>query len=189
MYAQQDSPRLSVEAYLAGEEGSELRHEYIDGQLYAMTGASDRHGLIVSNLVAGLRPLIRGRGCQLFANDMKVRLRIAGQDIFYYPDLLLSCAADDREAYFRTKPCVIVEVLSESTERIDRREKFLAYTTLPSLQDYLLVSQTRREVWHYRRSQDWAAEVLSDGELRLDCLGIGLPLDLIYEEIEALQAT
>ncbi|MFW6259214.1 MAG: Uma2 family endonuclease, partial [Halochromatium sp.] len=68
MYAQQDSPRLSVEAYLAGEEGSELRHEYIDGQLYAMTGASDRHGLIVSNLVAGLRPLIRGRGCQLFAN-------------------------------------------------------------------------------------------------------------------------
>ncbi|MEA3641940.1 MAG: Uma2 family endonuclease [Lamprobacter sp.] len=186
MYAQQDSPRLSVEAYLAGEQDGELRHEYIDGQLYAMTGASRQHGLIVSNLVAGLRPLIRGRGCQLFANAMKVRLRIAEQDIFYYPDLLLSCDAEDRETYYCTKPCVIVEVLSESTERIDRREKFLAYTTLPSLQDYLLVSQTRREVWHYRRSQDWAAEVLSDGDLSLDCLEIRLSLASLYEEIDGL---
>jgi Uma2 family endonuclease len=186
MFAKQSSSRLSVEEYLASEEGGEVRHEYIDGQIYAMTGASDRHGLIVSNLVAGLRPLIRGRGCQLFANDMKVRLQIADQDIFYYPDLLLSCDPDDRETYFRTKPCMVVEVLSDSTERIDRREKFLAYTTLPSLQDYLLVSQTRREVWHYRRSLDWATEVLTEGDLGLDCLEIRLPLESIYEEIEGL---
>ncbi|NEX20419.1 Uma2 family endonuclease [Thiorhodococcus mannitoliphagus] len=186
MHATHPFSRLSVEAYLAAEEGGELRHEYIDGQIYAMTGASRQHGLIVSNLVAGLRPLIRGRGCQLFSNDMKIRLLIAGQDIFYYPDLLLSCDPDDRETYYCTQPCVIVEVLSESTERIDRREKFLAYTTLPSLQDYLLVSQTRREVWHYRRSRDWAAEVLTDGDLGLDCLAIRLPLDLIYEEIEEI---
>lgn len=186
MHAKHPVSRVSVEDYLANEEGGELRHEYIDGQLYAMTGASDRHGLIVSNLVAGLRPLTRGRGCQLFASDMKVRLRIAEQDIFYYPDLLLSCEPDDRETYFRTKPCMIVEVLSESTERIDRREKFPAYKTLPTLQDYLLVSQTRREVWHHRRSRDWAAEVLTDGDLSLDCLEIRLPLESLYEEIEGL---
>jgi Uma2 family endonuclease len=186
MSAKHPFSRLGVEAYLAGEDGGELRHEYIDGRIYPMTGASDRHGLIVSNLVAALRPLIRGRGCQLFSNDMKVRLRIADQDIFYYPDLLLSCDPDDRGTYFRTKPCVIVEVLSEPTERTDRREKFLAYMTLPSLQDYLLVSQTRHEIWHYRRSRDWAAEVLTDGDVRLDCLDIELTFGLIYEEIEAV---
>lgn len=186
MHATHPSFRLSVEDYLAGEEGGELRHEYIDGQIYAMTGASRQHGLIVSNLVAGLRPLIRGRGCQLFSNAMKVRLRIADQDVFYYPDLLLSCDAEDRETYYCTKPCVIVEVLSESTERIDRREKFLAYTTLPSLRDYLLVSQTQRAVWHYSRSRAWAEQVLTEGDLGLDCLDISLSLALIYEEIEDL---
>lgn len=186
MHATHLSSSLSVDEYLAGEESGELRHEYIDGQIYAMTGASRQHGLIVSNLVAALRPLVRGRGCQLFANDMKVRLRIADQDIFYYPDLLLSCEADDRQTYYCTKPCVIVEVLSGTTERIDRREKFLAYTTLPSLRDYLLVSQARREVWHYRRAREWAAEVLTDGDLGLECLGISLPLDAIYDEVEGL---
>ncbi len=180
------SSNVGVDDYLASEAAGELRHEYIDGQLYAMTGASDRHGLIVSNLVAALRPLVRGRGCQLFANDMKVRLRISGQDIFYYPDLLLSCDPEDRQTYFRNKPYVIVEVLSESTERIDRREKFMSYISLPSLQDYVLVSQTQREVWHHRRSRDWVAEVLTGGSLTLDCLNLALPLASVYEEIEGL---
>ncbi len=177
---------LTVEDYLSGEADGELRHEYIGGQVYAMTGASRTHALIVSNLVATLRPLVRGRGCQLFANDMKVRLRIADQDIFYYPDLLLGCDPSDRETHYATKPCVIVEVLSDATERIDRREKFLAYTTLPSLQDYLLVAQSQRAAWHYRRSGDWAAEVFAEGVLTLDCLGLELPVASIYEEIEGI---
>jgi len=177
---------IPVDDYLTGEADGERRHEYIGGQVYAMTGASRAHALIVSNLVASLRPLVRGLGCQLFSNDMKVRLRIADQDIFYYPDLLLSCDASDREIYYSTKPCVIVEVLSESTERVDRREKFLAYTTLPSLQDYLLTSQTRREVWHFRRSRGWAADVVAEGDLTLDCLDIALAVESIYEEVEGL---
>ena len=102
---------LSIDDYLAAEEGADIRHEYIDGERYAMTGTSDRHGLIVGNLYAFLRPLLRGTPCQLFANDMKVRLRIADQDIFYYPDLLLSCDPDDRETYYRRNPCLLVEVL------------------------------------------------------------------------------
>lgn len=177
---------VAVEDYLAAEADGELRHEYIGGQVYAMTGASDRHGLILSNLVATLRPLVRGRGCQLFAGDMKVRLRIAGQDIFYYPDLLLSCDPGDRETFFRTAPCLIVEVLSDSTERVDRRERFLAYTALPSLQDYLLASQKQREIWHFGRSRDWAAEMAVEGRLTLDCLGIELGVESIYEEVEGL---
>ncbi|MHB1531617.1 Uma2 family endonuclease [Acidithiobacillus sp.] len=115
---------------------------------------------------------------------MKVRLQVAGEDIFYYPDLVLSCDSEDRERYWRSRPCLLVEVLSEASERIDRREKFLAYTTLPSLQEYLLIAQDRQEVTIYRRRADWHGEVLRQGELRLDYLGeLSLPLAVIYEEV------
>ena len=174
---------VPVEAYLAGEDASDIRHEYIGGHIYAMTGASDRHGLITLNIATFLRPLVRGTGCQLFANDMKIRLNIGGDDIFYYPDLLLSCDPTDRETYFRSSPCLIVEVLSDSTERIDRREKFLAYQTLPSLREYLLVSQGRRAVQIHRRTSDWASEIVTDGAVRLDCLACDLGLEAIYEDI------
>ena len=179
-------PRLSVQDYLAGEDGGEVRHEYIDGQVYAMTGASDRHGLITGNIFAVLRPRLRGTPYQLFANDMKVRLNISQQDIFYYPDLLLSCDPTDRETYYRSKPCLLVEVLSDSTARLDRREKLFAYQTIPSLQEYLLVAQDRREVQIFRRGNGWAPEICQAGQIRLACLGIDLPMDLIYEDVEGL---
>ncbi|MBK1694313.1 hypothetical protein CKO09_06105 [Chromatium weissei] len=177
---------LTVDAYLIDEERSELRHEYIGGQIYAMTGASDRHGLITTNLIAFLRPQLRGSNCQIFANDMKVRLFIGGTDIFYYPDVLLSCDSNDREPYYRTRPCLIIEVLSNSTERIDRREKLLAYQTLPSLREYLLISQNQREVQIHRRSQQWAAEVFTEGEIALNCLDCALSIEMIYEEVDGL---
>jgi len=102
------------------------------------------------------------------------------------PDLLLSCDPEDRQTYFRTRPSVIVEVLSESTERIDRREKLLSYTSLPSLQDDVLESQAQRKVWHHRRTRDWVVELLTAGGLTLDCLNLALPLASVYEEIEGL---
>jgi Uma2 family endonuclease len=176
-------PRLGVDDYLAGEEGGDIRHEYIDGQVYAMTGASDRHGLITGNIFAVLRPLLRGTPCQLFANDMKVRLNINQQDLFYYPDLLLSCDPTDRETYYRSKPCLLIEVLSDSTARLDSREKRFAYQTLPSLREYLLVSQTHREVQMFRRQEEWVLETCRAGQVRLDCLEFDLPLDLIYEDV------
>jgi len=153
--------RLSVEEYLAGEDGADIRHEYIDGELYAMSGASRQHVIITINMVAHLRPLLRGTPCRIFANDLKVRLRIAEQDIFYYPDLILACDPDDRETYYCTRPCLLVEVLSDSTARIDRREKLLAYQTLPSLMEYLLVDQHQRRIEVYRHAQGWAQDVLT----------------------------
>ncbi len=175
--------KLTVDDYLTAEDGADSRHEYIDGELYAMTGASDRHGLITLNIASALRPLLRGTPCQLFANDMKVRLHIQNQDIFYYPDLLLSCDQNDRATYYRTHPCLLVEVLSGSTARIDRREKFWAYQTIPSLQEYLLISQTAREVEVYRRARDWAQEIVTEGSIRLDCLDVELGLEAIYEDV------
>jgi len=174
---------ISVADYLQSEQESEIRHEYIDGQVYAMVGASDRHGLILNALAFALTPAVRKNRCQLFTSDMKLQLEFARQTVFYYPDLILVCDPSDREIYFRTKPCLIVEVLSASTERIDRHEKFLAYQTLPSLREYLLISQSVRHIEIYRRSLDWQAESAGSGAIRLDCLKIDLSLDAIYADV------
>ena len=175
--------QISVNEYLEGEQLTEIRHEYIDGQVYAMGGASDRHGLIVMSIALSFGKRAREKQCQLFIADMKVRLNISGQDIFYYPDLLLSCDPADRETYFRQAPCLIVEVLSESTERIDRREKMLAYQTLPSLQEYVLVAQDDRQVEIYRRRNEWRPEIVNEGLFRLDCLDLSISIDDVYEDV------
>jgi len=174
---------ISVDDYLAGELQSEVRHEYVAGQVYAMVGASDRHGLILNALAFALTPSARERRCQLFTSDMKVRLEIGKQDVFYYPDLLVSCDPDDRATYYRERPCLIVEVLSESTERLDRREKMLAYPTIPSLQEYVLVAQHTRRVEVYRRESDWAPDVYIEGMAPLRCLEAELPVESIYEDV------
>ncbi|MDP2829875.1 MAG: Uma2 family endonuclease [Sulfuricellaceae bacterium] len=176
---------IPVEEYIEGELRSEVRHEYVDGQVYAMGGASRSHGLVVNALAFALTPAARSKHCQLFTSDMKVRLNIADKSVFYYPDLLLSCNPADRDPYFCSQPCLIVEVLSESTERIDRREKLLAYQSLPSLQEYVLVAQDVKRVEIYRRSKDWRTEyVTSGGEVRLDCLDVSVTLDAIYADVE-----
>ena len=176
--------RLSVEDYLAGEETSEVKHEYIGGEVYAMTGASRAHGLIALNLAAMLRPLLRGSDCQAFVGDMKLCLEIAGETLFYYPDLMMTCGADDRERDSCRAPCLLVEILSPRTRRIDRREKFLAYTALPSLKVYLLIAQDQRHVELFRRAHDWRPEVFRDeAAVPIGCLDATLPLDAIYEDV------
>jgi len=175
---------LSVEDYLEGELTAEVRHEYLGGEIHAMVGASDRHNLIALNLATALRPHVRGTGCQLFMADMKVRLTVAGDTVFYYPDLMLACDPEDRATYYRTRPCLIVEVLSRATQRIDRREKLLAYTAIDSFQDYILLSQDRPEAEIHRRENGWRAEHLSEGELTVACLKVRVPLQVIYDEVE-----
>ncbi len=177
--------RLGVEDYLAGERDGEVRHDYVGGEVYAMTGASDRHGLIAGAIHALLYQPARRKGCQLFVSDMKVRIRRAGEEVFYYPDLLLACDSDDRATYYRERPCLLVEVLSEGTERIDRREKLYAYTAIPSLSEYLLVAQDRRQIDIYRRTaDDWERETLAGGTFRLHCLDVEVSVDDVYADVE-----
>jgi Uma2 family endonuclease len=180
-----ETNQISVEDYLTGEKDGEVRHEYVAGHVYAMTGASRRHALIAGALFGAMRPAAREHGCQLFASDMKVHVRQGGEDAFYYPDLVLACDPQDREDYYVSRPCLIVEVLSETTERIDRREKLYAYTSVPSLREYILVAQDRRQVDVYRRTEtDWVHETCAEGAARLDCLDMDLALDSIYEDVE-----
>ena len=175
---------ISEEEYLAGGEQSDLRHEFIDGQVYAMTGASRAHGLIVNALAFAMTPAARRKGCQLFTSDMKLRLDLGGKIVFYYPDLLLSCDPDDRDPLFTRAPCLIVEVLSESTARIDRREKLLACQSLPSLQSYVLVAQDAMQVELYRRAHGWQVEYVEQGSIPVDCLDMELPLAEVYADVQ-----
>ena len=114
-----------------------------------------------------MTPAARKARCQLFTSDVKVRLEIGKQDVFYCPDLLVSCDPDDRATYYRERPSLIVEVLSESTERLDRRDKMLAYQTIKSLQEYVLVAQDVRRVEVYRRTDDGAPSIHTEGPVRV----------------------
>jgi Uma2 family endonuclease len=189
MNPQPEASFVSVEEYFVGEQSSEIRHEYINGTVHAMGGASASHNLISLNLAIPLRAAARSTPCQVFIADMKVFLKIGGEDIYYYPDVLVSCDPDDRHEYFRSSPCLVIEVLSPATERIDRREKFLAYTSLASLQEYILVAQDKQLITLFRRSNNWQPELFGPGnELSLACLDVSLPAEDIYEGVELDQA-
>jgi Uma2 family endonuclease len=178
-------PFVSVPDYLAGEEQGEIRHEYIGGVLHAMAGASEAHNTIAGNVFAAIHPRLRGGPCRAYVSDFKVHLQIAGEDLFYYPDVVVTCHQRGIEKYFLRFPTVILEVLSDSTEAIDRREKLTNYRQTTTLEEYVLVAQDRREVTLHRRSDGWAPHVISaaDAELALDSLKLLLPLAAIYEGV------
>lgn len=182
-------PLLSVADYLAAEERSVIRHEYIGGRLYAMAGSKAAHATITLNIATGLRRRLRSGGpCKAFVNDIKVQLRIAGEDLFYYPDVLVTCHPIGASDHFTRFPTVIFEVLSESTELTDRREKLTNYRQSDSLEEYVLVDQHRREVTLYRRSEAWSAlrVTAETGVIELPSLHTSLPLAEIYEGLELL---
>jgi Uma2 family endonuclease len=180
---------LSVAEYIEGERHSEVRHEYVDGHVYAMAGASDEHNRIAGNIFSELRERLRGRRCEPFINDMKVRIPPAFAEAFYYPDVLVVCDPTDNAKYYRERPTVIIEVLSPETERTDRREKAIAYRQLPTLETYVLVEQDRMALTVLRRAEvGWQAERLQGPAalFRVPSIGIEIPLERIYERTAAV---
>lgn len=177
---------LTVEEYLKAEESSNIRHEYVDGEIFAMAGASEEHNLITSNLIALLRPHLRGTPCRAFVSDMKLKVNVQNADIFYYPDLLVTCEQSDKERYFKTRPTLIVEVLSNSTKTIDKREKRMNYQSIESLKEYVLVSQDEIKVEVYRKNAqgNWLLEILGKNDkIRLDSIDLTLTMTDIYEDV------
>ncbi|MFU8849236.1 MAG: Uma2 family endonuclease [Opitutales bacterium] len=175
---------ITVDEYIEGELRSEVRHEYIGGQVYAMSGGSEAHNILSGNLYAALREHFRGKPCKVFMADMKLRLNIAEDDIFYYPDLLVTCDPSDDAKYYKTKPSVLVEVLSPSTERLDRREKFLSYQRLPSLEEYVLVDQEEMKVTLFRKTNEWKPEHFKAGDrLVLPSIDFEQSLGDLYEDV------
>ena len=129
---------VSVEDYLTGEPGSEIRHEYVGGEVYAMAGASNIHNIISLNLAAALHAHLEGGPCVPYVSDMKVRVKSATEELFYYPDVMVACDPSDNAKLWREKPVLIVEVSSPETARIDAREKNWAYQTIPTLEVYVI---------------------------------------------------
>lgn len=180
---------FTAEEYLALERQSEIRHEFLDGIVYAMSGESPEHSTISFNLGGIIHRQLSGKPCQGFSPNMKVR---AGDERLYaYPDLAVACGAtffNDRHGKVLLNPVVIFKVLSRSTEAYDRGEKFERYKTIETLADYVLVSQDRARVEHFSRRPDGAwslAEVEGlDASLELASINCRLPLAEVYDRVE-----
>jgi Uma2 family endonuclease len=178
---------MTVEEYLAFEERSQTRHEYLDGQVFVMTGAKDAHNVINVNLTAKLHSHLQGTGCRVYSSDMKVHVKACNS--FYYPDLIVTCEPVVADSVFKTQPRLIIEILSRSTATIDRREKLVNYRKLDSLCEYVLIAQHKMYVELHRKDADgtWSVQKLGrSDELVLesfpnDSLRIGM-----YEIYEGL---
>ena len=172
------------EEYLALERNAELRSEYIDGRIVAMTGATPEHAEIVLNLGSELRGRLRPRGCRVFVNDVRVKTGRLGR--YVYPDVVAVCGAPQWEETTPPtllNPTLVIEVLSESTAAYDRGEKLEGYRAIDSLTEYVLVAQDRMEVERYvRRGDLWVLKTSSgpDGVLHLASAGCTLPLRDVY---------
>lgn len=176
---------MSVDDYLAFEEASAVRHEYIGGEVHAMAGESVAHNTIAGNIFAQLRGKLRGGSCRVFFENVKLRLEVAREDLFYYPDVVVSCHPTGVERLFVRLPTVVIEVLSPSTENTDRREKKMSYQQIATLEEYAIVAQDRREVTVFRRANEWVAEVFTADDARVEfrSLGQGMTLAEIYEDV------
>jgi Uma2 family endonuclease len=172
---------LTVEEYLKYEKDSPVRHEYVDGQLYAMAGGSAAHNRIAGNLFNRLDEHLAEDKCEPFIADMKVYV---SPSLFYYPDVVVAC--DDPDPYYRREPILIVEVTSPGTARIDRNEKLPAYKNVKSVQEILLVAQERVQLEIFRRRPEGLqTEVLTEleDEVQLQSVGLTLSVAQVYRRV------
>ncbi|WP_041780555.1 Uma2 family endonuclease [Allocoleopsis franciscana] len=186
MIASPQHPYFTADEYLQLEEESPVKHEYIDGQIYAMAGASDPHVTIAGNLFALLHSHVRGSGCRVYISDMKARIESLNR--FYYPDVMVTCDSRDQETpTYKRFPTLIVEVLSDSTEAFDRGDKFADYQELHSLREYVLINTKRQRVEVFRRNDEglWVLQSYTPEQtsFRLDSIDFEGTLDALYEDV------
>lgn len=177
---------ITPEDYLAVEMASDTRSEYLKGEVFAMVGTSSMHNVIVLNIAQTLRNLLRGRPCQIFAIDIK--LRVESANAYFYPDLMVTCSDKDRRSDFiKTEPILVMEVLSPSTALFDRDKKFACYRQLPSLQEYVLVDTEQVNIECYRRADggEWIMHPYGvDESVTLHSLNLTFPIASAYQDVE-----
>ena len=181
MTAIQQTPRyLSADAYLQYELHADLKHQLIDGELYAMGGASKNHNLLAGNIYSELRNHLKGTSCLTFMADMKVRVG----DNFYYPDVMVVCAKDNENEYYQTAPVIIIEVLSKSTRRFDQTHKRLRCQAIPTLQEYVLIEQDKGEIQVFSRDQHWQSAYYYLGDqITFRPLDVTVSVEAIYAQV------
>lgn len=178
---------VSVEDYLRGELVASSRSEYVAGRVYAMVGATNAHNMIALNVAASLHGQLRGRRCSAHASDTKIRLRVANQVRFYYPDVSVVCDPNRLDETWQDHPVAIIEVLSRSTRRLDEGEKLEAWLAAPSLATLIHFEQERMEARVWRRGPDgFSVQDFSRPSDRIELAGIdaGLVLADVYERVD-----
>lgn len=176
---------MTVDEYFRFEEDSPIKHEYVAGEAYAMSGATARHNMIAGNIFARLFDVAGDGPCRVFMSDMRLE---AANDKYYYPDVAVVCTPVADLDIVAREPCVVVEVTSPSTARIDRSEKLEAYRRIGALRAYLIIDHRRRRVERHWRdvSGEWIrAEIVGDDEtpIPIPCLDVHLSLDAIYRRV------
>ena len=183
MSAVPESQYISPEQYLLDEQNRPEgeKYEYVNGRIYAMAGASRNHNRTSGALFARLYNHLENTNCEVFQSDMKVGFPVKDDDSrYYYPDLQVSCGDED-EAYYNRSPCLIIEVLSDSTAKTDRTEKLLSYQRIPGLQEYVLCSQDSPHIEVYRKRVDWGVELFTAGQnFTLESVELEIAVDDIY---------
>ena len=174
--------RLTEAQYLERELGAEIRHEFVDGQLFARMSETKRHEEIVLNIVFALRPKAKALGCRLQTKTIQLRL-LNGR--YRYPDVMLNCFNSD-DSRIEETPCFLLEVISESSADTDSNKKWAEYTRIPSVERYVLLEQNSRLAVVYKRQNNvWIVETLEgDGEIDIPCIGATLTLHQIYDGLE-----
>ena len=182
-----DDYYISPEQYLEAERYREVKHEYVAGKVYAMAGASAAHERIAVNINRELGNQLRGKRCEVFSSNLRVRIRQPGRaEFYYYPDALVDCSRVPNSAIYAEAPTVIFEVLSADTERVDQGEKLANYRTLPSLRVYVIVSQIDAAVTVCRVADaEWRMEFYGslDAVVELPEIECRLPLADIFERV------
>ncbi|BAY38998.1 hypothetical protein NIES2111_33480 [Nostoc sp. NIES-2111] len=186
MIASPEPTYLTPEEYLQLEETSPVKHEYIDGYIYAMAGASDPHVTIALNLATLLRSHVRGSGCRVYIADMKAKIDSLNR--YYYPDVMVTCDQRDQEtSTYKKFPCLIVEVLSSSTEAFDRGDKFVDYQAIDTLEEYVLINTKRQRVECFKRGDNglWILKSYTEQDklFRLNSIGFEGAIADLYEDV------
>jgi Uma2 family endonuclease len=177
----QEAEWISEADYLHGELLSEIKHEYIDGAVHAMAGASKNHQRITGNVNREFGNQLKNTPCEPFSSDIKVKVGSK----FFYPDVMVVCEDDSENVYYTENPVIIVEVLSKSTRRMDETAKKFAYQTLPTLKEYVLIEQDFVDVEVCRRSEGWVSHHYFLGDdVTFDSVGLVLSVADIYQRVE-----
>lgn len=187
MHALKGTELLTPEEYLKREALSSIKHEFLSGTVFAMSGASNRHNRIVTSLLILLGNQLQHSPCEPFNSDTKVRIRLSNQVRFYYPDAMVVCQANPEENSYQDSPVLVAEVLSESTRRNDLSEKKDAYLSIPSLQYLLLVEQDLPRIFFYQRRNTGFEETVVEGldsAIQLDSLGCQISLAQLYRRVK-----
>ena len=181
MLSPRPSDFISVADYLQGELSGDTKHEYLDGRVYAMAGASKNHQRIITNVVRNFSEHLKNTPCDTYASDIKIRI---GDLAFFYPDVIVACLDDTEDSYYTEKPLIIVEVLSKSTRRKDETTKRRLYQSLPSLLEYVLIEQDIVDVEICRCSEGWVSEHYFMGDdIMFAAIDLTLSVNEIYQRV------